>query len=283
MAAAPRRQSKGGSELDVWGRAYANLVRNPCYGRLVPPAYSGSAGGILTRFETDFIVNAQAADTGAFIAFTPGILGTAATTYGTVMGATGTILSDSATIVPQALPTRQPGVGLTASMAAARCVSACIQVSFMGSELQRAGICSVGQLTYQDLNGTFSLATLRSLSETVVKIPDGELELKLRPTAESETFYPVNAVANTNLAAQPTLVATMSGIPGSAGMRVRVVAVYEWLPQNSSGVVASSSNTSQTANTLNQVVHALDRAAPGWAATLLTAATRIPPPIAAFA
>jgi hypothetical protein len=285
MVASKRPSKGGGAALDAWGRAYANLLRDPCYGRLVPPTFSGSAGGILTRFETDFVVNGAATDMGAFIAFTPGILGLSTTTYGSVMGATGAITGDGTTITTQNTPSRQPGVALAPSMAASRCLSACLQVSYMGSELTRSGICSVGQLTYNDLNGpvSFSLSTLRAMSSTVVKIPDGEVEIKLRPTAESETFYPVNAVANTNLAAHPSLVATMSGYPANTGMRVRLVAVYEWIPQSASGVVASEGNSSKSLNTLTQVVHALDAASPRWAVTLLTAATKIAPAITAFA
>lgn len=283
MTAKPARRVSGAS-LDQWGKAYANLLRDPCYGKLVAPTYSGSVGGILTRFESDYVVNGAATDMGAFVAFTPGILGLTTTTYGSVMGATGAITSDGATITTQNLPAKQPGVALAPSMAASRCISACLQVSFMGSELQRSGVCSVGQLTYNDLNGpvSFSLSSIRAMCPTVVKVPDGEVEIKLRPTAESETFYPVNAVANTNLSAHPTLVATMSGIPANTGMRVRMVAVYEWIPQSASGVVAASGNSTTSQNTLTNVVHALDNISPQWAVTLLNAATKIAPAITAF-
>lgn len=267
--------------LDAGATNYARLLGDPCYGPLVPPVYEGAGGGIITRFESDFIVNGTATDTGAFIAFVPGGLGTAASVAGSVFGATGAITGDATSITTQFLPARQPGVGLTPSMAAARCISACLQVSFVGSELQRSGVVSVAQMVYSDF-GTYSTSTIRSSSSTVVRIPDGEVEIKLRPTTSSQKFVPVNGAVDSDYNSQPVLCASMSGIPGSTGMRVRLVAVYEWMPLSTSGVVVPETSTSGSNFTFNNVINALDRRAPGWSVKLLTAATKIAPALISF-
>lgn len=268
--------------LDGAAKRYAQLLNDPCYSNLTPPIYEGSGSGILTRFESDFIVNGTGTDTGAFIAFAPGSLGTAATIGGSVAGATGAITSDTGSIALQLTPARQPGVGLTPSMAAARCISACMQVSFVGSELARAGIVSVGQMVWNDLAGTISTSSLRALSSTVVRIPDGEVEIKLRPSSLSSKFVPVIGTNDSDLQSQPVLVATMAGIPTSTGMRVRLVAVYEWMPISASGVIVPETAASHSNNTLNQVINFLDNRVPGWSVRLLSAATKIAPAMLAF-
>lgn len=282
---AGRQQSKKAPvmALDLSARRYAALVKDPCYGPLTYGVYEGSSQGILTRFETDFIVNGQAGDTAAFIAFTPSVLGLSTTAYGTVMGASGLLASDTATITPQQLPTRQPGTALAPSMAAARCLSACLQISFVGSELQRSGICSVGQLCYNDVNQTTNtVSTLRALCSSVLRTPDGELEIKLRPTGPCSKFVPVNTVNDPDVSSMPTLVGTMAGIPASTGMRVRLVAVYEWIPLTQSGVVAASTAGSGSNNTINNVLNWLDKTYPTWSVGLLSAASHLAPAITAF-
>lgn len=281
----PTKARNANIPLDKNGLEYARLLADPCYARLTEPTYEGTGAGVLTRFEQDFIVNGTATDTAAYIAFAPGCLIGAGAGFGAVMGATGALASDATVIVPQFYATRQPGNGLLPSMSAFRVVSACMQVSFVGSELQRAGVVSVGQSTAITANtGGLTVAQLRSLSSTVVRVPDGEVEIKLRPTAVSEKFVPVNGTTtDSDFAAQPLLFATMAGIPVSTGMRVRLVAVYEWIPNVVSGCILPETAASGSGNTLSQVIKYLDTKYPNWHIKLLTAATKIAAPMLAFA
>lgn len=283
-ARAPVQARSGGAGLDRPAVEFAKLVSDPCYGPLVQPTYEGTGAGIMTRFETDFIVNATATDTAAYIGFSPGNLIASGAVFGAVMGATGALATDATGIVPQFTGSRQPGIGLLPSMSAYRVVAACMQVSFVGSELQRAGVVSVGQVTASVLNtGSLTVAGLRALSSTVVRIPDGELEIKLRPTAISQKFVPVSGTnLDSDYAAQPALIATMAGIPVSTGMRVRLVAVYEWIPAVASGCILPDNASSNSNNTISQVLKFLDTRFPQWQVKILTAATKIMAPMLAF-
>lgn len=173
---------------------------------------------------------------------------------------------------------------MTASMASYRVVSACLQISYPGSELSRAGICSVGQSTYNEIVGVSqSVGSLRQLSSTVTRVPDGEVEIILRPSATSEKFVPMSgAAADAENGSQPVLFATMAGIPVSTGMRVRTVVVYEWIPQITTGCVIPEAAGNSSQFTLNNVINFLDKTVPHWSVKLLKTASTFAPALLSF-
>jgi hypothetical protein len=164
---------------------------------------------------------------------------------------------------------QQPGYGLSGIAGAVRAVSACIQVSYIGSENSRAGIVSLHQSTLASALTYTSLATARGAADRVVKMPDGTLELKLRPGATSSGFSPVLGALQDDRDGLPCLVATVSGIPGGTGCRFRLVVVYEWIPKVSSGVMTNSM-VADSMNSLQMVLNVLDKAKPGWQYDLMT-------------
>lgn len=264
---------KGGGRpvgLDVPARDYARLLNDPCYGNIVSPVYSSSGSGNFVRVESDFILGAEATAVGAALIFTPGYAVPAGSVAQAVVKPTTVVDGDGSLIAWQGSTSLQPGLGVQGIMGSARCVAACAQVSYVGSELSRAGIVSLTQTTREAALNTVTLATMRQMAQRVVRMPDGVLEIKLAPTGSSSTFVDCGAgLPASAVSEMPSLVIGVSGIPASVGVRFRLVQILEWLPRSASGTIANSTQTESTA-TLSMVLTELKRARPDWQYELLT-------------
>lgn len=260
-----QRKPSARSIVDIYGKQYARLLNDPCYAPIVPPCYDSPGSGHIIRVESDFILGAEATSVGCAVLFCPGLLATLPS-YCSITIPTTVVNSDTGTIVWTGSVANQPGNAFASMFSAVRAVSACLQVSYVGSELTRAGVVGLGQVPYSEAATFTTTAALRTTAERVVKMPDGTLEVKLVPTDNSRNFSTIGA---TDQVATPCLFATVTGIPVSTGMRIRCVSVLELLPKSGLGVVTnvigSKSNTSLTA-----ILNAMNDARPGWRYDLLT-------------
>lgn len=251
----PKRPTIQRYLLDARTRAYAALLADPCNAALVAPCMSAGGDGYLTRFDTDYIINNTATDTGSMGYFCPGnICSTIATnSFGY---AAGPIVSDTTTYGYTGAVGSQPGwTFLNANTNACRCIAACIQVSYVGSEQLRSGVIAVGQATFNSLNDAVtSTNQLRMLASNVVRTPDGVVEQRLVPTAASERWADPKNVFNTANTEQPAIFWSVSGLPVSTGIRVRMVAVYEWIPAPMVGISAGSAAKNAGPSTSLQAV-----------------------------
>jgi hypothetical protein len=260
-------KGRGSSRLDEPAREFAKLLNDPCYGRIVAPVYGSSGSGNLMRLESDFILGAEATSVGAACIFVPGLLSSSTYLAGVVTPST-VVNSDSGAIVWSQNYPAQPGAALVGSIGTCRAVSACMQVSFLGSELNRSGVVSLTQTSYGNAAGFLSLAAIRSGAERVVKLPDGTLEIKLVPTAKNADFNQV-AGAKSDAVELPALTMSVSGIPSSTGVRVRLVQVLEWQPTQNTGIV-NNTIVSKSYSTLQAVVSEMNEKRPGWQYELIT-------------
>jgi hypothetical protein len=133
--------------LDAEALCWARLLNDPCSAPLCHPVYAGADGGIVTRFETYYDVGTGATDTAGIYSFTPNAIG--------VQGGLGTSVSffnaaNAGAVTALANPTSssQPGYDfLVANATAVRCVAACIQVFYNGTEANRSGVVAYGNLS----------------------------------------------------------------------------------------------------------------------------------------
>lgn len=261
------RPTRGG--LDAAAKRYARLVNDPCYADLSLPTYAAAGTGLLMRVESDFILGAEATSVGAAVVFTPGLNSVTAGSRSVTIPTT-VVNADTATITWVDAPTSScPGGGMASIMTQCRAVAACLQISFVGSELQRAGVVSLSQSTYQTATSMSTTAQIRANSERVVRMPDGVLEIKLAPTDLNANFAPAAALAAPDKYMMPCLVASVTGIPSSTGVRVRCVQVLEWTPAASDGVVMST-KSADSDSTLAGIIRFLQTARPDWQYELIT-------------
>lgn len=250
--------------LDRGAREYARLLADPCNGPLVAGPGPGLGGGIITRFETDFIAFAGAGITSGYLIFSPADANSVAGA-----GALDTTASAGTTITG-------PGkTFLDAQASAHRCLSACMQVYWPGNELNRQGLIGMGYGTgqlYTDVlpvaNGGRGLsntaANVRASNFHVERTPNGMVELKFKPTQADMNWLPTEKESAQNqpeLDARTTMTLSATGLPAATGIRIRLVAVYEWIPKISTGagLVTTVGHSPPTYNTMNDILQALDR------------------------
>jgi len=254
------------SSLDAYARDYAALVADPCGARLVEGIYPGGGGGLVSRFESDFVVANGATDTAFAVAFTPGFNSELAGLVGGMLQTpTIPLTSDTGVLTFTNNFGIAPGYAFLANNAKAfRCVSACLQISWPGSELNRQGVVGLGQFTLSNtLGGTVTPAALRVLATHVSRMPDDMLEIVLRPTEASSrwcdpTLSPTLAFVQEVWGDSPTLFATIAGIPSNIGIRVRVINVVEWLPASNASIAGTVPKAPRSRNTFTEVLHVLD-------------------------
>lgn len=261
---APRTRVVVSSGLDEHATKYAKLLADPCNGQLTPSVFSGSNGALLARFEYDQIFNNAATDIGSAGYFCPGAI--CQNTTNNAIGFGGPWSSDT---IPGALinatPAIQPGNAfLAANASGVRAIAACIQVNYMGSELDRAGVIAVGCGKLSTVVPTISTATLRTLAQVVQRMPDAPIEYRLPITEGSELFRDpastVNPITEPTAQDLPALFWSATGVKAATGIRVRFVVVYEWIPKIGIGMtVPNMGRVSVSRNTSSDVLRALEK------------------------
>jgi hypothetical protein len=219
---------------------------------LVHSTYAGAGGSLLTRFEYDTIVNTGATETASFGYFCPGFVTNNPTFngFGFSNPAAPLVTDNTAATCVNNLTGQQPGSNfLVANASVFRSVSACIQISWPGTELNRGGIMAVGQTSLGQFAGVACTASqLRTLATHVERTPDGVIELKMVPNAESENWISPSWASAPEGSMQdlPALFWSASGLTAGTGVRVRLVTVVEWKPKQATGMMIN--NASQVAN-----------------------------------
>lgn len=257
--------------LDAYGRAYARLLMDPCNAPLTRGLGLSTGDSIIVRLESDAILFNGATFTAGVLVWTPGSKTSFINSYATDTGGSAWV-SNAAGIA---------GGFLNSNSTSYKCLAACLQVSWPGSEQNRQGILGLGVVpssfqtrvspaTVGGQASTASAADVRSLAQFVGRIPSDTKEIVWRPGPNDDQDFDYSSY-NINPANLPSLcgnrnsiILSYSGGPVSTGIRVRTVAVYEYTPLDSSGFV-SSVQTSPSVNSPADVLRAIDSAkGPGW-------------------
>jgi len=245
--------------LDNTARAYAKLLADPCGADLTYPLYPGTGGGILVRCESYVTLFNSATSTGGVIHWVPGALNTSVGVannffYGTDTGTTITMAPGAQNWIP--------GSGLVANASGIRCIAACAQVMWPGAELNRQGFVLGGNTAGSFIKSGAVLANsavANGYLSTHLRIPDSDVEFVWRPTSvDGEFLNPADTTLE--LEGHGALTIAINNIPVSTGIRLRTVAVYEFLPTYTSGFATSNNVKSRSANTMDHVLDALDGA-----------------------
>lgn len=260
----------GGLKLQDAAIRYANLLADPCNGDLVPGPFGDGFGGMVARFEKEYLINNSATDTAAAFTFNP--------FSGLVAWQTTPLVDDTTTVTWTVASSSlvHPGNSfLVANAAWSRCISACVQVYYPGSELSRAGVVSLGQYPAEVVTDPVAVATYRTMANYVMRTPADCAEIVWRPNhadllgREPNTVYSTTPMNGTN---NTSIVVTAAGLPVSTGIRIRVVAVYEWMPDPLAGFKNTVTRNPNPV-TLGQVLAYLDRTG-DWMAGTARAAGR---------
>ncbi|UQZ09600.1 putative capsid protein [Freshwater macrophyte associated tombus-like virus 1] len=236
--AKPRASTSAFSAVSAAER-YAQLLADPCNADLVPSPIGDGGGSLVVRFERDFIIGNGATETAAALAWCPGepavvVPGTALTGEGVTFS--WVTASPVANFTPG-----WPFIDVNASQV--RCIAACAQVYWPGSELNRQGIISMSRAGADTLStANNQVPTIRSTANYIQRTPEGVAEIVWRPN-EYDTYYSepgAEGFATAIGKKKTALVITGAGLPAAVGLRVRLVAVYEYIPRVESGFKLTS-------------------------------------------
>lgn len=242
-----------GLSLSDAGTRYARLLADPCNGDLVHGPFGDGLGGMVARFEKEYVINNSATDTAAFIAWIP--------TIGDVLISNGPLTSSTDVITTVNLLTgSRPGFDfLSANASHVRPLAACMQVYWPGSELNRQGIVSLGRQPAEFTNDpNLTVERLRAQANYIKRMPNDVFEIVWRPT-EADLVGREWVASPTVPHGATALVATATSIPVGTGIRIRLVGVYEWLPDPASGFKNTIVRTPQP-HRLADILAYLDRA-----------------------
>lgn len=256
--------------LDQYAKDYAALLANPCNAPLVNSVFPGANGALVGRYEQDFVVGNEfpGTTTGAFV-FLPGVNGAA------VNRSLAAITTDTQPLTWNVLNPGPGGVFLQ-QQSAFRCISACVQVYYPGTELNRSGIVGLGYSTggvvsrsLQTADGgqglTFTVSALRASQIHVERTPANMVELIWKPGQQDMEWYaPQNQAqiissATTAYAGRTALLVSYTGLPAGVGVRIRIVTAIEYIPGSSDGIITTGFQAPRSKNTINDVVKYLDQ------------------------
>lgn len=261
-----RKARRPRGTVDAHAMQYAKLLSNPCTGPLVHGPGS-SEGGQVARFETDFVLGAGATETGFVLHWTPGALNTSVSANG-VGVLQGVVVTDGTNITLANSVGSFPGSSFLQTNASSyRCLAACAQLYFVGSELNRQGVVSGAMSSYglcTNAAASVSSASLRAISPVVQRTPNSCFEIKWAPSYSDGLFRNPSG-ANTPEDGHSSLTLTAAGLPVATGMRVRLVVVVEWRPRVTNLVLSSNTDTGAASSaSIQQVRKYLDSRDANW-------------------
>lgn len=251
-----------GVSLDAHALAYARLLNDPCSAPLVHPTFAGADGGLLIRAETTYTFGTTALSTAGIFVWTPGAIGVNAGNGSAIVTVDATAAGSGVSLGPISAG-YQPGYAfLTANASEVRCVAACMQAFYPGTEVNRSGLVAYGNVIGGTLyNGqAINAQGANVLFENFERTPDDMVEVKWRPTNFDQTYtVPNNATSFTEISRRGSMgIVLTNGYPAT-GIQIRMVAVYEYTPSYALGLTSSARSRNFSANTLDQVINHLDR------------------------
>lgn len=266
MAKGKKKPSKKGSApraktrvprqlLDRAGAEYARLLADPCNAALVHPTYSGSEGGYLIRTESFSTVGNATGHTAGYLQWCPGLVGSdvCVLSNGAVTAGTSVAANNSGSI--------SPGYTfLRANASVARCVAACIRISYPGTESGRSGRVHYGQGSGGALiSGTsYTADGVAQAMPHYSRTPAQEIELVWKPNDADQLFREPGALTTEEAKSRhAALTVAWAGLPADVGLTFRFTAVYEWQPEVAIGMSVPNLSKSSSSNTLDHVVNYL--------------------------
>lgn len=257
----PSRKSGGKGRrargLDSHAAAYARLLADPENAPLVHPTYAGAEGGYLTRAVSTFNIGTGSGETAGYVHFTPGMIGPGGFEVLTAAGA-----NDSTGLTATANPGASPGRSfITSTASGVRCVAACLNIAYQGSELQRSGRIYFGNTSGGaiDSGNVMSVATVSQILSNSMRTPAADVKIMWRPNNNDEVMTDPGAAVTAKAGTCAALTLAFSGLASATGLSVRITTVWEWQPNTGNGMVNPSASSAPSRNTLDDVLAYLAR------------------------
>lgn len=227
-------------------------MADPCASRIVHPVYPGGDAGFLFRSETFISLGAAGSDTGGILHWTPGYPNASNTELlaGTAVGpTTGTTC---------AVNSGAPGRAFLGSNAhGARCIAACLKITYSGSESSRSGRVHYGH-TQAAMIDAGEIVTINNVAEALqhyTRTPPETIEIFWKPNLADCDFCDPSVSSQAQIRdRKSSITVAFTGLPISAGLTFHMTAVYEWTPRVGLGVASNALGKSVSKNTLDEIL-----------------------------
>lgn len=198
--------------------AWAKLLADPCSAAVVPPCYP-TGGGVLIRSRTVITVGTGAGEIAGLVHWVPG--GGLVFSNGTANPGTG-FTPSTGQVVP-------PFIGN--SFRVPNCVAACMRIIPNASELNRSGMCYLGNThgSYVQATGSVSVNQVASQLTYSIRSPDQAAELVWlpRPQDVAGAQYISGGILSDTVTGGSALTFAYTGSPAAVGYTVQLIGVYE--------------------------------------------------------
>lgn len=237
--------------LDQAALDYARLLADPCNAPVVHPIYPGTDAGFLFRAENFFPVGETTGATGGVFHWVPGYVNgnnTECLFMNSTSGGSVLALNNVG---------NTPGKSfLNNNARGARCIAACMKLSFPGSEANRSGRVHFGHTTAgMLLNGdTVSVDQVAQTLQHYTRTPADVIEIIWKPNlADAELFDPTETAVAPVRDRKSAITVAFTGLPVATGMTLHLTAVYEWTPAPNQGIAHNALGKARSRNTWDDV------------------------------
>lgn len=241
--------------MDGPAQAYARLLADPCSGPIVHPVYPGGDAGLLFRAESFITFGAGATATAGVVHWVPGYVNSSSTEL-LQMDST-----DGSTPGVAAINAGTPGkTFLAANARGARCIAACLKITYPGAESTRAGRIHYGHTAggFIDSGASVTANGVANTLQNYGRTPTDTVELVWKPSVADTEFNDPSEVASAQIRDRKAgLTVAWSGLPVNTGLTLHFTAVYEWMPLSGLGVANNSLGKAISRNSLDDVVDSL--------------------------
>lgn len=243
--------------LDSAAQAYANLLRDPCNAALVPPIYPGGGAGFLFRGETFFSVGNGATETAGYLHWTPGYVNSSNSDL--IVAATTT----SNGVATNSASGNGPAKAfLNSNVRGARCIAACLRITYPGAESGRSGRVHYGHSAGGaiDVGDSITPDGVAQLLVNYGRTPADTIELYWKPDVADFEFNDPSAASSATLKdRKSSLTVAWAGLPATVGLTFHLTAVYEWQPTVSLGIGMNTKGKAVSKNTIDEVIDYVNR------------------------
>lgn len=239
------------------------MLSDPCTATLAESAYRGRAG-IVSRF-TGVTTFTAGTFTAAAFAYNPAA--TAGTQF--AVAASNTVATP---VYDQVLPGQ---AYLIATAEAYRVIGFCVDIDYVGTELNRSGMVYGGVLPANAVAGGVATTVdqIKVLLSNATRTPDREITQLWFPGVDNEKYSDKDNVTTVFGDACNSLVICLENMPVGLQTRLRVTTIYEWLPKVNTGIIMPSPVSGSNPAAAYEKLFERAREAPGFVDSFKQGAT----------
>lgn len=219
--------------LGPHGMAYAQLLMDPCNAPMAHPVYGGVEAGYLFRASSFTTIGTGTGETAGLVHWTPGAIGTGANEF--IIGFAAGHSTTLTTIGNNGAPGRD---FLLANASVYRCVAACLQISYPGTEANRAGRVHYGHGSGNNLDAGASttVAAFSQLLPSWERTPVSTIDVVWKPHPGDQHWLDPSGDHSFAKDQRGSVDASFQQVVATGGMTFRLTAVYEWMPKHGLGI-----------------------------------------------